>query len=246
MSGPATITWLRPDRIEFPDPSTALSEPNGLLAAGGDLDPRRLLAAYGNGIFPWYEDGQPILWWSPDPRCVLYPGRLRVNRSLRRAARPERFEVSVDQAFDDVVAGCTRADDPRAGTWITREMAAAYSQLNRLGYAHSVEVWRDSRLVGGIYGVSLGTMFFGESMFSRVADASKVALAHLAARLQARGWPMIDCQLPNPHLDRLGATLIPRAEFLADLLPLVNRAAEPTDWSEMPGAPALPIPGEAP
>ncbi len=245
MNSPATITWLHPERIEFPDPSTALTEPNGLLAAGGDLRSGRLLAAYAQGIFPWYEAGQPILWWSPNPRCVLYPARLRVNRSLRRAARADRFLVSVDQAFEDVVAGCTRAEDPEAGTWITPEMAAAYGRLKRLGHAHSVEVWRDEVLVGGIYGVALGEMFFGESMFSRVADASKVGLAHLAARLQARGWPMIDCQLPNPHLARLGATLIPRTEFLTDLAPLVGRAAEHADWPETPGAPALPRPGPA-
>lgn len=246
MSGPATITWLRPDRIEFPDPATALNEPNGLLAAGGDLLPRRLIAAYSRGIFPWYETGQPILWWSPNPRCVIYPSQLRVNRSLRRAARPARFLVSVDQAFDDVVSGCARSDDPQAGTWITPEMATAYGRLKKLGHAHSVEVWRDQVLVGGIYGVALGTMFFGESMFSRVSDASKVALAHLAARLQARGWPMIDCQLPNPHLERLGATLIPRRRFLGDLAPLVGQTAQLTDWAEAPGPPALPIPGREP
>ena len=246
MSKPGSIVWLRPDRIDFPAPSTALTEPNGLLAAGGDLTPERLLAGYSRGIFPWYEDGQPILWWSPDPRCVIRPQHLRINRSKRRAARPGRYLVSVDQAFGDVVAGCSRRENPETGTWITRDMAAAYERLHGLGHAHSVEVWSEGALAGGLYGVAVGRMFFGESMFSRVPDASKIALAHLAARLQERGWPLIDCQLPNPHLDRLGATLIPRRQFLDALEARV--AEDPGDpcWNEKPGAPALPMAGARP
>ncbi len=242
MSRPGTIVWLSPDHLEFPDPSGALTEPNGLLAAGGDLSPERLLAGYSRGIFPWYEDGQPILWWSPDPRCVLRPQDLRINRSMRRAARPGRFLVSMDQCFGDVVAGCSRREDPDTGTWITPEMARAYQRLHDLGHAHSVEVWSDGVLAGGLYGVAVGRMFFGESMFSRVPDASKIALAHLAARLQSGGWSLIDCQLPNPHLDRLGASLVPRSQFLEAVAERVAQAPGNIRWAEQPGDPVLPGP----
>jgi leucyl/phenylalanyl-tRNA--protein transferase len=244
VSRPGSIVWLNPERTDFPDPSTALTEPNGLLAAGGDLSPDRLLTAYSRGIFPWYEEGQPILWWSPDPRCVLRTRDLRINRSIRRAARPGRFLVSVDQAFGDVVAGCSRRDDPVTGTWITRDMARAYQRLHELGHAHSIEVWSGGALAGGLYGVALGRMFFGESMFSRVPDASKIALAHLTARLQARGWTLIDCQLPNPHLDRLGTTLMPRSRFLEAVAVRVAQAPGEAPWDEKPGEPALPLTGE--
>ena len=195
----------------FPDPELALDEPNGLLAAGGDLGPRRLLCAYRRGIFPWFSEGQPILWWSPDPRAVLWPDALRISRTLRRTLRRETFTITANTAFDHVVRECAA---PRAGqgdTWITRGMAAAYGRLHRAGHAHSIECWREAELAGGLYGIAIGRVFFGESMFSRVADASKIALAHLCGL----GFGLIDCQLPNPHLARLGAVEMHRQRFLA-------------------------------
>jgi leucyl/phenylalanyl-tRNA--protein transferase len=212
-----SLRWLGPPgcEIRFPPPDTALSWPNGLLAAGGDLSPERLLAAYRQGIFPWYEAGQPILWWSPDPRAVLMPGELHVSRRLRRRLRRDPFEVSLDRNFAAIVKGCARRDRPTVGTWITAEMAAAYTALHRLGHAHSVEVWRAGRLAGGLYGVAQGRVFFAESMFSNEADASKAALVALMAELERRDFRLVDCQLPSPHLARLGSRTIPRREFLA-------------------------------
>lgn len=200
------------DQLLFPAPE--LAEPGGLLAVGGDLSPRRLLLAYSLGIFPWFSDGEPPLWWSPDPRCVIFPERIRISRSLAKCLRQGRFRVSCDEAFAAVVDGCaeSRRGQP-AGTWITDGMREAYLRLYRLGYAHSLECWREDELVGGLYGVVLGRCFFGESMFHRAPDASKAALATLARHMAAWGWPLIDCQLPNPHLLSLGAVEIPRAEF---------------------------------
>ena len=195
----------------FPDPALALHEPNGLLAAGGDLGPRRLLCAYRRGIFPWFSEGQPILWWSPDPRAVLWPGALRTGRTLRRALRRETFTITVNTAFDRVVRECAAPRAGRDGTWITRRMAAAYGRLHRAGHAHSIECWRGAELAGGLYGIAIGRVFFGESMFSRAADASKIALAHLCAL----GFGLIDCQLPSPHLARLGAVEMDRRRFLS-------------------------------
>ena len=195
----------------FPDPELALDRPNGLLATGGDLDSRRLLCAYRRGIFPWFSDGQPILWWSPDPRAVLWPDTLRIGRTLRRRMRREAFTVTVDTAFDRVIRECAAPRPGQDGTWITREMVDAYARLHRAGHAHSVECWRGAELAGGLYGVAIGRAFFGESMFSRVTDASKVALVHLCAL----GFGLIDCQLPNPHLARLGAVEVDRRRFLA-------------------------------
>ena len=205
----------------FPDIESALIEPNGLLAIGGDLSPARLLCAYRRGIFPWYSEGQPILWWSPDPRAVLFPRRLHRSRSLYKVIRQGRFQLTRDRAFEEVMAGCAEPRPGQEGTWITAGMMDAYAELHRMGFAHSVECWRNGRLAGGIYGVAIGRVFFGESMFSRESNASKVALAEICAL----GFELIDCQIPNPHLDRLGAEMIPRREFAA----LVERwcAADP-------------------
>ncbi len=197
----------------FPDPSTAALEPNGLLAVGGDLAPARLLAAYARGIFPWYEAGQPVLWWSPDPRASIRPHRLHVSRSLQRTLRRNHFRTSIDLAFDAVVAAC--AETRRiTGTWITREMRIAYGRLHELGHAHAIEVWQGTELVGGVYGVVLGQVFFGESMFSVAPDASKVALVQLMHLADSHDLRLIDCQVPNAHLSSLGSELMPRAEFM--------------------------------
>jgi leucyl/phenylalanyl-tRNA---protein transferase len=221
------IPWLRPSAPPdaFPPVTQALTEPDGLLCAGGDLRPERLLAAYRRGIFPWFSPGQPILWWSPDPRMVLYPHELHVSRSLRKTLRQQRFRVTLDTCFDTVMTRCadsgTRATE---GTWISPDMRLAYGELHRQGHAHSVEVWvdahdaaGDARLVGGIYGLLLGRVFFGESMFSTATDASKVALHALVQWLLQRNVGLIDCQVASEHLFTLGARLIPRAEFIAHL-----------------------------
>ncbi|MGH8151047.1 MAG: leucyl/phenylalanyl-tRNA--protein transferase [Steroidobacteraceae bacterium] len=210
-----TITWLSPDDApeRFPPLERALDEPQGLLAAGGDLSQARLLAAYERGIFPWYSPGQPVLWWSPNPRAVLYPEEFRCSRSLAKRLRNGGFETSIDRDFDAVIRGCAAPRSTGPGTWITPEMRAAYLSLHRSGHAHSFETYRDARLVGGLYGVQLGRVFFGESMFSREADASKVALARLVEYCRVEGVVVIDCQLPSRHLASLGSRLIPRAAF---------------------------------
>lgn len=210
------LVWIHPDAPPvFPPCEQALSEPNGLLAAGGDLSPERLISAYRQGIFPWYQTGQPILWWSPDPRAVLFPNAIRISRSLRKSVRSEALSVSVDQAFERVVLACADPRPSQSGlTWITDEMLHAYCRLHALGVAHSVEVWREGRLVGGLYGLGIGAAFFGESMFSRVNDASKIALVWLSRQLLAWGYQLIDCQVSSSHLQRLGAVDLPRAEFL--------------------------------
>ena len=205
-------------RISFPDAQQADDSIGGLLAVGGDLSPKRLLAAYRAGIFPWFDDDQaPVLWWSPDPRAVLVPGEMRISRSLAKRLRNGGFEVSLDRAFAEVVRGCATEREGQSGTWITPAMGVAYGRLHEMGYAHSLEVWREGDLVGGLYGLSIGTFFFGESMFSRAADASKVALAHLSEQLKRWRFQLIDCQIPNQHLGSLGVKSIPRAEFLAAL-----------------------------
>lgn len=225
------IAWLG-SRTPFPPISRALDEPNGLLAAGGDLSPRRLVDAYRQGIFPWYSDGQPILWWSPDPRMVLFVDDLRVSRSLRRRVRSGTFEVRIDTGFRRVVEECAgTVRDGQAGTWITGAIVDAYEQLHRLGYAHSVEAWRDGRLVGGLYGLALGRVFFGESMFAHETDASKVCLVALVARLQQLGTMMIDCQQETGHLASLGARPIPRARFAGLLRELIHSTDAPGCWS---------------
>jgi leucyl/phenylalanyl-tRNA---protein transferase len=214
----------------FPPVETALTDPNGLLAMGGDLSPARLLDAYRHGIFPWFNPGEPILWWSPDPRMVLVPGEVRVTRSLARRLRNAGFELRVDSAFVEVMRACAAPREGAGGTWISPAMVAAYTRLFEAGYAHSVETWRDGRLVGGLYGVAIGRMFYGESMFSREPDASKVALVRLARQLRRWQFGLIDCQMETPHLASLGARTIPRAGFTARLAELVNLPHHPGPW----------------
>ena len=206
------IPWLRSDD-PFPPVAKALKSPNGLLCAGGDLSPERLVEAYRRGIFPWFSEGDPILWWSPDPRMVLFPEELRVSRSLRKAVARGRYETRFDCDFRAVIEACAAPRDGHAGTWIVPEMIDAYTKLNELGFAHSVESWEDGELAGGLYGVSLGKVFFGESMFTRAPDASKIALVRLVERLRARDYRVIDCQQATAHLASLGAREIPRKAF---------------------------------
>ena len=224
------IPWLEPDD-PFPPVDEALRDPNGLLAAGADLSAERLLAAYARGIFPWFSEDEPLLWWSPDPRMVLYPGELRVSRSLGRVIRSGRYRVTLDTAFRQVMEGCAEPRPDDEGTWITREMIAAYAELARRGFAHSVEAWAESELAGGLYGVAIGRMFFGESMFSRRTDASKVALVGLVRQLERWGFEMIDCQVASPHLASLGARTIPRREFLQHLDRVVGLPSVPGPWA---------------
>jgi leucyl/phenylalanyl-tRNA---protein transferase len=225
------IAWLDAE-APFPPIDAALTDPNGLLAAGGDLSPARLIDAYRRGIYPWYSEGQPLLWWSPDPRMVLYIAEFRLSRSLAKRVRRREFDVRLDTAFDDVIEACaTEPRDGQQGTWITRDMIDAYRRLHELGYAHSVEAWRDDQMVGGLYGIALGRTFFGESMFARVSDASKVCLASLVALLQQRGVVMIDCQQETVHLASLGARAIPRRAFARELGALINSNAPPPGWT---------------
>lgn len=212
------LFWLNnDDRLHFPPVEAALSQPNGLVAVGGDLSPERLVSAYRQGIFPWFEEDQPILWWSPDPRALLFPDRLRVTRSLAKRIRNGGFTVTLDQAFKHVIDACAAPRRQSAGTWITEGMLSAYGRLHERDLAHSVEVWDGEDLVGGLYGVSLGGAFFGESMFSRRADASKIALVWLVRQLEAWGAHFIDCQVGSSHLATLGAVEIPRARFIEQL-----------------------------
>ncbi|MGD9954099.1 MAG: leucyl/phenylalanyl-tRNA--protein transferase [Burkholderiales bacterium] len=206
------IPFLRPSD-PFPPVSKALRTPNGLLCAGADLSPGRLVEAYAQGIFPWFSEGEPILWWSPHPRMVLFPGELKVSRSLRRTVDRGVFETRYDTAFPQVIEGCASPRDGQAGTWIGPAMRSAYIRLHELGFAHSVESWKDGELAGGLYGILLGRVFFGESMFSRETDASKVALVKLVGRAKALGVRVIDCQQATAHLASLGARAIPRREF---------------------------------
>ena len=222
-----TISWLA-DRDPFPPVDTALRDPNGLLAAGGDLSPGRLLDAYARGIFPWFGDADPVLWWSPDPRMVLWLRDLHVSRSLRRAIRSARYTVTLDAAFPQVMAVCAEPRDAEGGTWITAGMMDAYNRLAALGHAHSVEVWSGGELAGGLYGVALGRMFYGESMFSEHRDASKVALVYLVRQLERWGFELIDCQMSTAHLASLGAREIPRTEFLQLVHRLVHLPAVPS------------------
>ena len=224
------IPWLE-SADAFPPLELALKEPNGLLCAGGDLSPQRLLLAYRQGIFPWYCPGEPILWWSPDPRMVLIPSRLKISRSLRRTLRAGRYQIRLDSDFPAVIHACaTTPRDGQAGTWITAEMQAAYCTLHELGYAHSVETWVDNKLLGGLYGMAIGRMFYGESMFSHATDASKLALAHLTRYLASKEFGLIDCQMNTPHLASLGAYEIPRGEFIERLHGLSALPAAPGKW----------------
>lgn len=209
------IHWLSLDHPQqFPNVESALDEPNGLLALGGDLSEERLLAAYRRGIFPWYSEGEPILWWSPDPRAVLFPSQINISRSLRKTLKRKLFDVTLDRAFPEVMSGCASPRDGARGTWITPDLFHAFCDLHAHGYAHSVECWQGKRLVGGLYGLAIGKVFFGESMFSLVTDASKVALVHLVWQLQRWGFGVIDCQVGSAHLASLGAVEIPRHEFV--------------------------------
>ena len=206
------IPWLR-GNAPFPPVAKALKSPNGLLCAGGDLSPARIVEAYRHAIFPWFSEGDPILWWSPDPRMVLFPDELKVSRSLGKTLARDTYETRFDTAFRSVIEECSRPRDGQAGTWIVPEMIDAYTRLHELGFAHSVESWRDGELVGGLYGIGLGQVFFGESMFSRATDASKVALVRLVQRLKAGDCQVIDCQQATAHLASLGAREIPRKAF---------------------------------
>lgn len=214
-----SITWLQPGDPPgaFPPVTRALDEPAGLLAAGGDLSPERLIAAYQRGIFPWYSEGEPVLWWSPDPREVLFPAEMHISRSLQRVLRRAVFTVTENRDFAAVIHGCATARGPRTGTWLTAEMRAAYQALHALGVAASIEVWSGRKLVGGLYGVRSGRAFSGESMFSLQDNASKVALAWLAQHCPGRGIELIDCQMPSAHLRSLGSRPLPRAEFVSYL-----------------------------
>jgi leucyl/phenylalanyl-tRNA--protein transferase len=225
--------WLDPQDPDapFPPADYALREPDGLLAIGGDLAPARLLRAYRQGIFPWYSAGQPILWWTPDPRAVLIPDAMHLGRSLRKTLRRAPYRISLDQAFEQVVAACAGPRAGADGTWITAEMQAAYGELHRLGHAHSVEAWQEGRLVGGLYGLAIGRAFFGESMFSHAADASKVAFAHLVRQLVAWRFELIDCQMQTAHLARFGARPIPRADFLLRLAHACEQPGKLAPWS---------------
>jgi len=227
-----SIVWLseRDSPDAFPPVDRALREPDGLLAAGGDLSPARLIAAYQRGIFPWYSHGQPILWWCPDPRAVLFPQDFNTSRSLTKTIRNKGFETRLDTSFDSVINKCGSAEIRPGGTWLSPEMQAAYESMHSLGYAHSVETWYEGRLVGGLYGVAIGRVFFGESMFSLERDASKVALRRLCDELVARDFHMIDCQMATPHLLTLGAQLIPRAQFISQLTEHTVRNDQPGSW----------------
>jgi len=216
--------------VDYSFPPLEAASPEGLLAVGGDLSSDRLLSAYRRGIFPWFSQGQPILWWSPDPRAVLYPAAMRVSRSLRRSLRKSEFSVTTDRVFSKVIARCARNRKDQDGTWITQEMQDAYIALHRLGFAHSVETWQAGELVGGLYGVSIGKAFFGESMFSRVSDASKTALVGLAKVLTHSGYHFIDCQIRSAHLDSLGAQSISRAHFAQALKDAVVIDENPRLW----------------
>ena len=208
------IPWLHPSDTAFPHPSSALDEPNGLLAAGGDLSAQRLISAYRQGIFPWFSEEDPILWWSPNPRCVLFPEDIHISRSMRKWMRRSSLTFTFDQAFHRVIASCASLRQETTGTWISPEIESAYIELHKQGIAHSVEVWDEDTLVGGLYGLAMGKLFFGESMFSTQENTSKVAFMALAKQLSLWDYPLIDCQVHNPHLASLGATDIPRTQFL--------------------------------
>lgn len=228
------IRWLRAGE-PFPPVSSAAKNPPGLLAAGGELSPARLVEAYRHGIFPWFSDGDPVLWWSTDPRMVLFVDEFRVSHSLQkrlvRSIGDERVSIRCDTAFADVITACARSRDDSGGTWIVDAMIDAYVELHRQGFAHSVETWIDGELAGGLYGVGIGRMFFGESMFTRVTDASKMALAHLVAFARTSGIPMLDCQQQTGHLASMGARAIPRDEFIRRIGPLVDEPP-PGPWPE--------------
>ena len=224
-----SLPWLEQDQLWFPPAEQALDDPDGLLALGGDLSTERLKLAYRNGIFPWFSDDQPILWWSPSPRCVLFPEEIHVSRSLRRTLNRGYFTITADQAFPRIIRLCanTRAE----GTWITQDMIDSYGQLHKQGVAHSIEVWNPKgELAGGMYGLAIGRCFFGESMFSLETNASKVLMVHLANQLRDWGYQIMDCQVESGHLLRMGARSIPRSEFLSILRTCVDSSPDHSDW----------------
>jgi len=227
--GPPFI--LNPHHIEFPSPHLALQEPDGLLAVGGDLHPDRLLAAYKQGIFPWFSDDQPILWWSPNPRCILLPEQLAISRSMKKVLKRGEYQTTIDQAFSEVMRRCAAPRDNQDGTWITQEMYRAYNQLHREGHAHSAECWWRGELVGGLYGIAIGQVFFGESMFSQRSNASKAAFITLVQQLISWGYQLIDCQVHTDHLESMGAIEIPRDVFLQKLNQLCHQAPLNSAWS---------------
>ncbi|MDD1968389.1 leucyl/phenylalanyl-tRNA--protein transferase [Pseudomonas putida] len=223
------LTWLNRDTFEFPPLEKALRDPNGLLAGGGDLSPDRVVSAYRHGCFPFFMPGQPILWWSPDPRTVLFPDEIHISRSLAKFIRQQHYQVTFDQDFPAVIRGCSEPRDGVDDTWISEAMQAAYIELHRRGHAHSVEVWDDGKLVGGLYGLAMGKLFFGESMFSRADNASKVGFATLVPYLKAWGFVLIDCQMPTEYLHSFGAREIPRQTF-ADYLSKYLDQENSADW----------------
>lgn len=225
------IPWLGDDPDSaFPPVARALRDPDGLLAAGGDLSVGRLLRAYRAGIFPWYSEGQPVLWWSPDPRCVLATDAVHVSRRTARRMRNGGFRITMDRDFAGVIGACAEPRSYESGTWITPAMDRAYRRLHEEGWAHSLEVWRDGALVGGIYGVAIGRMFFGESMFHRETDASKIALIALCRQLSAWEFPLLDCQMHSPHVSRMGAWLLERPTFMQEIDVLTRRPGRPAPW----------------
>lgn len=227
-----SLPWLDPAELYFPSTDTALQEPNGLLAVGGDLNPKRLCHAYQKGIFPWYEEGEPILWWSPSPRAVLQPNKIHISKSLAKYIRKHDIQVTCDTRFEDVIHNCAHTErDGQPGTWITDDMIAAYIELHEQGIAHSIETWLDGELVGGLYGLGIGRIFFGESMYSHSTNASKIAFVGLAQNLQRWGYPLIDCQIDNKHLTSLGAENIDRKQFNG-FLDKYTLEAGPQNWQQ--------------
>lgn len=222
-----TVYWLHPDNLAFPPPECALKEPNGLIAAGGDLSSERLLQAYSQGIFPWYSEGDPILWWNPDPRSVVFPVEFKPSKSLKKLINKGIFTVKMNTAFDGVIEGCAAPRANEDGTWINEDILKAYKELHRLGYAHSFEAWKDDTLVGGLYGIAIGGAFFGESMFSRVSNASKVAFEYMCRTLSQNNFLVVDCQIHNSHLESLGAKEIPRSEFLDIVKKAISQYTNP-------------------
>lgn len=220
------FVWLHPDpESPFPPVEQAMIEPDGLLAVGGDLHPHRIINAYRHGIFPWYSEGEPILWWSPDPRCVFFPEQVHISRSLRRAINKQAIEIRFDTAFEQVIDACAEPRPDQNGTWITAEMRTAYIQLHRLGYGHCIECWQEDRLVGGLYGLAIGKVFFGESMFSRVTNASKIALVKLCEKLVELDFRLMDAQVQSEHLMTMGAQCIAREDFVK----LLEQYCQPPD-----------------
>lgn len=239
------IFWLSEREVRFPDPS--LANEDGILAIGGDLSPERLLRAYRMGIFPWFNEGDPILWWSPDPRFVLFPDELKVSKSMRPYFNQAKFGLTIDQDFESVIRACqTKSRKGQlGGTWITEEMLGAYCRLHQLGYAHSVEVWEEKKLVGGLYGIALGKCFFGESMFTHVSNASKFGFIALVLILREKGFWLIDCQQETRHLKSLGARGIPRSQFLEYLQKNWREIDAPEDWSPFPKEVEIRLPGKS-